>query len=405
MADKNNPNVFGGFEALAGGILGTPDGGIPEMDSEAILKDLEDKAKAKAKEEGEAEKEEGEKEENESTEEETEDETKEEEELTEDEKKELGQSTEDEEEETEEGETEDLDLAQGLGEYEQPLTKAFQEALFEELGWEVEKDEDFDTVKELVDYMNQVVSESSQPQYANEELQKLDAFVKQGGKLEDYFQNTAGGTMDLEDPDLTNENVQKDIIREYLSTVRGYKEDRIKRKIARDEDGGILEEEAEDALELLKEYKEDQQQKLLEAQEKYAEDVQNQQQKLISDVEKELKTLKDIRGIKITERDKAELLDYIFKPTSDGRTTYQKRYAEDLVMNLIESAFFSKDKDKNTLIAKAKQSAKSDAYKEIHQKIKASKGKRQKSTEGQEGGSGSDTSILGNLGHSLIRKI
>ena len=100
---------------------------------------------------------------------------------------------------------------------------------------------------------------------------------------------------------------------------------------------------------------------------------------------------------------KKELLDYIFKPESDGRTKYQREYASN-VQHLIDSAFFTKDKDKNTLVTKAKQSAKSEAYKELHQKIKASKGKRQKSSGGQnEGGEVSDT--LSKLGHSLIRKV
>ena len=112
--------------------------------------------------------------------------------------------------------------------------------------------------------------------------------------------------------------------------------------------------------------------------------------------------MKDIRGIKVSNREKQDLLDYIFKPDSDGRTKYQREYASN-VQYLIESAFFTQDKDNNTFVTKAKQSAKSDAYKELHQKIKASKGKRQKSSGGQEECEVSDT--LGKLGHSLIRKV
>ena len=208
--------------------------------------------------------------------------------------------------------------------------------------------------------------------------------------------------MDLENLDLTSENVQKNVIRELLTTVNGYKEERVKRTLTRFEDGGILEEQAEDAVELLKEYKEDKQQKLLDGQENYDKEVKLQQQNFYSDVEDSIKDLKEVRGIKISNKDKKELLDYIFKPESDGRTKYQKEYASN-VQHLIESAFFTKDKDKNTLVIKAKQSAKSEAYKELHQKIKASKGKRQKSSGGQNEGEVSDT--LSKLGHSLIRKV
>jgi len=382
MAEESKPNVFGGFEALAGEILDKPhQKEIPEIEPEKLLK----------------------------KEVETEEEEEEEVELTEDEKLELeeNESEEEAEEEVEE-ETEkettilDSDDIFSLGEYESPLTKLFQKELYDELGWEVDEDEEVATAKELVEKLNTAVSESSKPQYASEELQSLDDFVKQGGKLQDYFNKTPGGTMDLTDPDLTSEVVQKDIVREYLSAVRGYKEERIKRTLSRHEEGGILEEEAEDALELLKEYKSDSQKRLLDAQEKYADNVEKQQQNFYFDVQDNIKNLKDIRGIKISGKDKQELLDYIFKPESDGRTKYQKEYASN-VNHLIESAFFTKDKDKNTLVTKAKQSAKSDAYKEIHQKIKASKGKRQKSSGGQDESEGSGT--LGMLGHSLIRKV
>ena len=385
MAEEIKQNIFGGFEALAGEILDTPDQVVvPEIDPEELLEAEENKNKD-VEEEG----------------------------LTEDEKLELAElkaAEDDNDDDTEGGkggDTSDVDDEGTVDvgdfeEYEKPLTKLFQESLYEELGWEVEDGEGQENIKDLVEYMKNAVSEASKPQYANEELQKLDTFVKQGGKAEDYYRGVPGGTLDLEDPDLTSESVQKEVIRELLSSVNGYKEERIKRTLTRYEDGGILEEQAEDAVELLKEYKEDKQQKLLDGQENYSKEVKLQQQNFYSNVEDNIKDLKEIRGIKISSKDKQELLDYIFKPGSDGKTKYQREYASN-VQHLIESAFFTKDKDKNTLVTKAKQSAKSDAYKELHQKIKASKGKRQKSSGSQDDGRGSDT--LGNLGHSLIRKV
>ena len=379
MAESEEKNVFGGFEALAGEIL-TPLGqdGIPEVEPEELTEEEEEK----------------------------EEEESEEEELTEDEKLEKGELPDDGDEEEEEKEKpadadEDVEIGE-FGDYEAPLTKVFQESLYEELGWDLEEGDEKATIKDLVEYMKEAVGEASKPQYASEELHRLDTFVKQGGQLEEYFTKTPGGTMNLDDVDLTSESVQKNVIRELLSTVNGYKEERIKRTLARYEDGGIMEEQAEDAVELLKEYKDTNQQRLLDGQEKYEKDVKQQQQKFYSDVEVSIKDLKDVRGIKVSNKDKQELLDYIFKPESDGRTKYQREYASN-VQHLIESAFFTKDKDKNTLVTKAKQSAKSDAYKELHQKIKASKGKRQKSSGGQEEGEVSDT--LGKLGHSLIRKV
>jgi hypothetical protein len=385
MAKKDIPNEFGGFsiENLAGEIL-TPLGGddnVPEVDPEELLEQEEE-----------------------------EESEEEQEEMTEDEKLELEEqeSNEEEEEESEEEveeETEESEEAEDiteLGDFEAPLAKILQEEIYDELGWELEEGEEKKSIKEVVDYLKEAVSKASEPQFASEEIKKLDAFVKQGGRLEDFYEKVPAGDLDLDNIDLDNENVQKEVVREHLSKVLGYKEDRIKRTINKYEEGGILDDMAEEASELLKEYKTTSQQKLLEEQENYSKAVVEQQQKFYSDVEESVRALKDIRGIKISSKEKQELLDYIFKPKSNGRTKYQEDYASS-VNHLIESAFFTKDKDKNTLLTKAKQSAKSDAYKEIHQKIKASKGKRQKSSGGQDNSAISDS--LSKIGKSLINKI
>lgn len=59
----------------------------------------------------------------------------------------------------------------------------------------------------------------------------------------------------------------------------------------------------------------------------------------------------NIRGIKIPQKDKQALLEYIFKPTADGKTQYQKDYSKS-VKNLLESAYFTMKGD--TLLKAAK---------------------------------------------------
>ncbi len=395
MAEKNIPNTFGGFEALAGDLLGTPgsaldaegreqNDGIKELDPEELKAEL-DETGVEVKEElddDEVELEHG-------TEKDEPEENPEEPEETGTEEPE-GDGSNDEEDE--------LDT---LGEYEAPMTKLFREQLFEELGWETEEGEEFESVSDLVEYMNKAVSEAAKPQYASQELQDLDAYVRQGGRLDDYFTKVPAGQIDLEDPDLTDVSVQKQLVTEYLSNVRGYNEARIKRTIERWEDKDSLEEEAEDALELLKEFKEDEKKRLLADQENYAKQVKEQQQKFYSDVVNEIEGLTDIRGHKLTKAQKQDLLDYIFKPGADGRTRYQVEYAADTVRNLLESAFFTKDKKTNLLVNKAKQSGKSEAVREMRQKLKASKGKRQKNS----GSENSDFEAISRLGQSLIKKV
>ena len=378
MAEVDIPNKFGGFEALASGILnpiGVPVDDFEEVDPSKLLE-----------------------------EEEEDDDAGEDKEEDSDESDDSDDSSDDDSNDnsSDDNSTDDDDDIEGLGEYEAPLTKLLQEEIYKELEWDIEEGDELASVKDLVDHLKKSVVAASAPQYANEEVARLDEFVKNGGKLTEFYSNVPASGIDLDNIDLTDEKAQKDVVRELLSKVRGFKEDRIKRTLTRYEEGGILEEEAEEASELLKEYKSTSEERLLETQKNVAADMQKQQQKFYSDVEESVKALTDIRGITVSNKDKQELLDYIFKPGSDGRTKYQKDYASS-VNHLIESAFFTKDKDKNTLVNKAKKSAQSDAYKEIHRKIKASKGKRQKSSGSQDRGGISDS--LDQIGKSLIKKV
>lgn len=71
-----------------------------------------------------------------------------------------------------------------------------------------------------------------------------------------------------------------------------------------------------------------------------------QQQQLYSDVVSQIKGLDTIRGIKVPEKDKKALIDYILKPDTDGQTKYYKDYVKGGVKNLIESAYFTMNADK-----------------------------------------------------------
>ena len=127
---------------------------------------------------------------------------------------------------------------------------AFFDAVAEEMGLEVEEGEDKpSTVEELCEYFREMIEENSTPEYASEEIAQLDEFVRNGGKLEDYFK--AAPAIDYETFDTTIEENQKRIVRELLA-AKGFNEKQIARKIEKYEDAGILEDEAEDALEAMK---------------------------------------------------------------------------------------------------------------------------------------------------------
>jgi hypothetical protein len=105
----------------------------------------------------------------------------------------------------------------------------------------------------LIDYFQKVIEEDSKPTYASEEMENLDNFVKQGGELSRYLQIEQ--EFDLDNIDLEDENNQKSIVK-LLLREKGFNEKQIDKKIQKYEDAGLLEDEAEDALEDLKEIKE-----------------------------------------------------------------------------------------------------------------------------------------------------
>ena len=126
----------------------------------------------------------------------------------------------------------------------------FFDAFAEELGWDVDEDEKPKSYEELVNYIGEVIHQNSTPQYANEQVAQLDAYIKNGGRFEDFYQRQQE-SISYENLDLEDESNQKAAVREYLR-YQGYDDDQISRKIERYEDGDMLEEEAQDALSRLK---------------------------------------------------------------------------------------------------------------------------------------------------------
>lgn len=267
-----------------------------------------------------------------------------------------------------------------VDEEESSKVTALFDAIAEELEWEFDDDEEEEkpkTVEELVNYFKEVIKEQSVPQYANEDVAKLDEFVRNGGDLNDYF--TLTPEIDYENFDTTIESNQKQIVKMLLAE-KGFNEKQIARKIEKYEDAGILEDEAEDALEAMKEIEETKKEQLLEDQRKQHERMVARQQKFMDDVVGEINAMKDIRGIKVPEKDKKALLAYIFKADANGKTQYQKDYSKS-VKNLIESAYFTMKGD--TLLDTAKKMGTSSAIKNLKQSLRStgvSKGTRRINT-------------------------
>ena len=251
---------------------------------------------------------------------------------------------------------------------EKNVVTGFFEVLSEKLGWSIDEDDEVpQTAEDLVKYFQDIIEEESKPSYANDEVARLDEYVKSGGDIKTYLKIDAELNLDeieIED-DETN---QKLVVKEFLKE-KGFNAKSIEKKLQKYADAGLLEDEAEDALEALKEIKEQKKEQLLADQKKQSEEQGKRQQEFFNTVVSEIKGLDNIRGIKIPEKDKKTLMDYMFKPDSDGITKYQKDYAKN-PKNLIESAYFTMKGD--ALINIAKKEGNKTAFDKFKSNLKSS---------------------------------
>lgn len=226
------------------------------------------------------------------------------------------------------------------------LVSSFFDSLADKLGWDDITDEEKPkTAEDLIDYFVDVINENSTPMYASDEMAALDEFVRNGGKLRDYIKIDA--EIDLDNIEIEgNESNQRQVLREMLKE-KGYSDATIQKKLTKYEDAGILEDEALDAIDTLKELKEQKKQQLLEQQKAFAEENSRRQQQYVNNVVGTLKSMDNIYGVKISDKDKARVLQFIFKPDADGRTAFQKKWSED-IKNLLQTAYFLMDGDRFT---------------------------------------------------------
>ena len=243
---------------------------------------------------------------------------------------------------------------------------AFFDAFAEANGWSVDEDERPKNVDELVDYIKNVVETNSVPEYADERIEQLDKYVKNGGKFEDFYQ-TQQRTMSYDNIDIEDESNQKQVVRDYYK-LQGMSDEQINRKIERYEDADMLEDEATDAVNYLKAYEEQQAQYMAQQQEAQRQAQEQQAMQFAQELTNGINSLTNIRGISIPKEDKKALYDYITKTDADGLTAYQKEFNGNLVNNLIESAYFTMKGD--ALLGEANRNGQTSAANKLRNMLR-----------------------------------
>ena len=248
------------------------------------------------------------------------------------------------------------------------------DAIGNSLGWNMdeidEKDRPINT-DQLAQYFADVVKENSVPEYADERIQALDEYVKNGGKFEDFYKRQQE-VLTLDNIDLEDENNQKAVVREFMQRA-GYTDEQISKKISRYEDSDVLYDEAEDALDRLKDIRRREAEESARQQEELARQQQEQSRAFYDTVTKDINQLTNIRGIAIPKEDRRALFDYIFKVDQNGQSQYTKDFNKNLSKNLIESAYFTMKAD--TLISTAKKDGESSAAEKLRNILRRSTGK------------------------------
>ena len=245
------------------------------------------------------------------------------------------------------------------------------DAIGESFGWNMDdiKEEDRPlTVDDLTNYMRKVVQQNSVPQYADERIQQLDEYVKNGGKFEDFYgkqqQSISYDNMDMED-----EDNQKAVVSELLR-YNGYTDDQIKNKISRYEDADMLEEESADALDMLKQIKQHELEMAQQQQAAYLQQQEEQSKQFYDDCMNQIKSLSSIRGVQIPKEDRAKLADYIFNVDQDGISKFQRDYnnKDNFINNLITTAYIIMKGD--SFISTAKRDGESSATEKLRKMLR-----------------------------------
>ena len=249
----------------------------------------------------------------------------------------------------------------------------FFDAIGQSFGWNMDdiKEEDRPlTVDDLTDYIREVVNQNSVPKYADERIQQLDEYVKNGGKFEDFYgkQQTS---LSYDNLDMDDETNQKNVISELLK-YSGYTDEQIKNKIERYEDADMLEEESEDALSRLKSIKKQQIEYEQQQQQLYMQQQEEQQKAFYTQCMNQINNLQSVQGIQIPASDRAKLADYIFNVDQDGVSKFQKDYNDQdkFINNLLTTAYITMKGD--SLITTAKRDGESSATEKLRKILRHS---------------------------------
>ena len=120
---------------------------------------------------------------------------------------------------------------------EKNVVTGFFEVLSEKLGWSIDEDDEIpQTAEELVKYFQDIIEEESKPTYANDEVARLDEYVKNGGDIKTYL--TIDAELNLDEIEIEDDETnQKLVLKEFLKE-KGFSSKSIEKKLQKYADDG-----------------------------------------------------------------------------------------------------------------------------------------------------------------------
>ena len=247
-------------------------------------------------------------------------------------------------------------------EYSLEVMRAFVDAVSDANGVTLDY-ENIKTPEDMVKAVDEIVKSKSKPVYANEISEEFDAFLRDGGDPLEFMREFVG---DNNNSIPTTQEEKEEIVRAVLKDS-GYSDRQIDRKIDSFIESDTLDEELNDALDILKRKNAKNVEETIKEKRRAEAESIEANKRMLNDISSYIDNMTTIRDIPVTKEQAKNLKDYLLKFDKDGMTGYQRDFGK-TVANIVESAFFTQNKA--SLLKAAQSKGSSDAMSKLKSVLK-----------------------------------
>lgn len=231
--------------------------------------------------------------------------------------------------------------------------------------------EDSDDIEDNPDILENVVLQTAKnmvQEYKDsipEDAKQFLNYIEKGGDPSKYLQ-ALSKPIDFDSLDLTSEDNQKLVLREFLAT-QDYTREEIEDELKDYEDALILEKKAQVASKKLEKIYSKQKEQILAQQEAEIENRRKQYDEYVANIKTTINNASNLAGLNIGPNDKKEFEKYLLGRDKEGLTQYEREVQENPIQTQIELAYL---KFKKFDFSKVANKAKTEETRRIKNLIK-----------------------------------